>query len=97
MADKRFSILTDNLTKCIYCGSHINIHKHEVFFGSNRKKSIKYGLVVPLCRECHQGTSGVHGRDGHDLDTYLKKLAQEAFEKEYPDKDFIQEFGKNYL
>ena len=38
---------------------------------------------------------GVHFNN--DLDLKLKKEMQKAFEKEYPDKDFLKEFGKNYL
>lgn len=96
--DKRFSILTDDLSRCMVCGRRQHIDKHEIFFGSLRKKSIKYGLVVPLCHEIHhQGTDGVHGKNGRELDLHLKWLGQMAFEREYPDLDFIEEFGRNYL
>jgi hypothetical protein len=27
----------------------------------------------------------------------LKQMGQEAFEKHYPDKNFLKEFGRNYL
>ena len=97
MADKRYSILTNNLKQSYVSGSRGNIELHEIYFGSLRKKSIKRGLVVPLTREEHRGTYGVHGSRGHALDERLKKDGQRAFEKEYPGDDFIQEFGKNYL
>lgn len=93
---ERFSWIADDMTKCIVCGSHYGIEYHEIFFGSKRNLSIKYGMVVPLCAECHRGTNGVHGKNGHELDTDLKRKGQFVFEKVYPDLKFIKIFGKNY-
>lgn len=94
---KRFSILTDDLESCYACGSMVNIELHEIFFGSTRNSSKRYGLVVPLCPECHKGTYGVHGSKGKLLNTTLKEEGQRAFEKRYPATDFIKVFGRNYL
>mgnify|MGYP000490276086 CR=1 FL=1 len=60
-------------------------HRHEVFFGTaNRKKSIKYGLVVFINPEDHNMSEyGVHCRKGHEFDMYLKKLGQERAMDEY--------------
>ena len=73
--------------------------RHEVFFGPNRQKSIKDGLVVFLTPEMHRSTIGVHGKSGHDFDLYLKKLAQKRWQEYYnkTTEDFIKEYGKNYL
>ena len=73
--------------------------RHEVFFGSNRQKSIKDGLVVFLTPEMHRGTTGVHGKCGHGFDMYLKKIAQKRWQEYYnkTTEDFIKEYGKNYL
>lgn len=49
----RFSIITTDLEHCILCGKPKE-HLHELVFGKNRLNSIKYGLVVPVCLECHQ-------------------------------------------
>ena len=49
----RYSIITEDLYHCIECpnkASDIN----EIFMGRNRLNSIKYGLCIPLCRECHK-------------------------------------------
>ena len=48
--------------------------RHEIFFGTaNRKKSIKYGLVVFIRPEDHNMSEyGVHNRKGHEFDMYLK-------------------------
>lgn len=73
--------------------------RHEVFFGPNRQKSIKDGLVVFLTPEMHRGTTGVHGKCGHGFDIYLKKIAQKRWQEYYnkTTEDFIKEYGKNYL
>jgi len=97
MADKRYSILTKKLDRSYVSGSRGNIELHEIYFGALRSTSIKYGLVVPLTKEEHRGTFGVHGSKGHALNERLKKDGQRAFEKEYPDLSFREIFGKNYL
>ena len=75
-------------------------HRHEAFFGvRNRQKSIDDGLVVFLTYEMHEGTYGIHGKYGHDLDLMLKQEAEKRW-LEYYDKtidDFIDRYGKNYL
>ena len=92
----RFSIITDDLKRCFVCGKIGGIDLHEIFFGSNREKSKRYGLVVPLCHEgCHQGSKGVHFN--RQLDLEMKKIGQKAFEGHYPDEDFLEVFGRNYL
>ena len=97
MADNRFSIIVKDFDRCLICGSYLNIHKHEIFFGTaNRKLSIKYGLVVPLCHRHHNGSNaGVHYNK--ELNIKLKQQGQKAFEYHYPDLDFIKIFGKSYL
>lgn len=75
--------------------------RHEIFFGiANRKKSIKYGLVVFIRPEDHNMSEyGVHCRKGHDFDMYLKKLGQERAMDEYAltTSEFIDIFGKSYI
>lgn len=98
MSDNRFSILAKRLDVCYFCGSSVNVEKHEIFYGNpNREKSIKYGLVVPLCADHHRGTQGVHGRDGDEINKWLKERGQKAFMTCYPDLDFVKIFGKSYL
>lgn len=97
MADKRYSIIVKNFEQCLVCGTYYNIHKHEAIFGRGKRQlSIKYGLVVPLCGRHHNlSNEGVHFN--RTLDLKLKQLAQRAFEKEYPDLNFLKIFGRNYL
>ena len=75
-----------------------NLHRHEIFFGSNRKKSIEYGLVAFLTPEMHNmSNAGVHFNREFDLE--LKRLGQKAAMDYYGwnVEDFIRIFGKNYL
>lgn len=98
MSDKRYSIIADRLDRCIICGSYLDVEKHETDFGTaNRKLSIKYGLVVPLCYKHHRGTYGVHGREGSKLNKKLKELGQKAFEYHYPDLNYSDIFGENRI
>ena len=95
---KRYSILTEDLKHCIICGK-APVNKHEIFFGSNRHNSIKYGLVIPLCtKEHHKGNAeGIH--KDKELDLIWKKKGQLAYMKHYNKnvEEFISVFGKNYL
>lgn len=85
---------------CFNCGRKGNprneIH-HCIKGTSGRKLSEKFGLKVSLCPECHRGTYGVHGREGKDLDRWLKKIAQTSFEREYSHEEWMRIFGRNYL
>lgn len=89
----RYSILTDDLTKCYVCGKPKQ-ELHEIYFGKNRSNSIIFGCVVPLCYEHHRGNTGVH--HNIDLDLRLKQECQKKFQELYS-VEFINIFYKNYL
>lgn len=89
----RYSIITDDLEHCYICAERgikgvLRDDLHEVYGGSNRKRSIKNGLVVPLCRKCHQ--------DIYILN-WLKKFVQLEYEEIYSRDDFINLIGQSYL
>lgn len=72
-------------------------NRHEVFFGrAYRNKSIKDGLIVFLTNEDHEGTNGVHGKNGDKLNRYLKRTAQKAWMSYYSktEEEFRTRFGK---
>ena len=74
--------------------------RHEAFFGvRNRHKSIEDGLVVFLTHDNHEGTNGVHGKKGHQLDVMLKQQAEKRWCEYYgkTKEDFIKRYGRNYL
>lgn len=88
---KRASLFTDDLKHCYVCGK-AKEHLHEVCFGKNRKNSMKYSLVLPLCRTCHDR---MH-RDA-SLQLEYKRKGQALFNKAYPNLKFVDIFKKNYL
>lgn len=93
----RNSIIVEDLKHCLVCGTSFNIHIHHCIYGSaNRKKSEKYGLIVPLCAKHHNmSNEGVHFNK--ELDMKLKQLAQKRFMEIYPNQNFLDIFKRNYL
>lgn len=95
---KLSSIITDNAEECYFCGSHNWIEIHHIFGAANRSKSTMYGLVVPLCRWCHnEPPNGVHHNKALrlHLQTIAQKKAMERYD--WTEDDFRKIFGKNYL
>ena len=87
---------------CWLCGRNGTadpLDKHHIFGGSNRTKSERLGLVVPLCHSrCHEnGPEAVHrnGETMQALHEYGQKLAMERFG--WTIEEFRLEFGRNYL
>lgn len=90
---KRYSILQKDKSKCYFCNNKA-VDTHELIKGVNRKKCIKWGLVVYICRDCHRKTE-------EDSEFYkeTRKMAQKVWQNHYnkTTEEFIKEFGKNYL
>ena len=85
----RYSIFTNNYNKCFYCGKqNEKLDLHEVYGGSNRKRSMQNGLVIPLCRNCHSNEKII---------SYLRIQLQKEYEKNHSREQFIQLIGKNYI
>ena len=85
---------------CWVCGTIYNLHCHHTMYGvRNRKKADKDGLFVWLCQEHHEGTYGVHGMCGHELDIQLKRVSEQAWLDHYGKtvEEFIERYGKNYI
>lgn len=96
MLAKLWSVFTDDLTHCYLTGSPY-VHRHHIFGASNRKRSEKYGFIVPLHPELHNmSNEGVHFNK--ELDLKFKRMAQKDFEENHGTReDFIKEFGRSYL
>ena len=74
---------------CGYCGKYCEkLDPHEIYGGSNRKRSIKYGFVKLLCRKCHSN---------ENILQELKIKTQKEFEKTHTREEFIEIIGKSYL
>lgn len=72
------------------------MERHEIFGGSNRSFSKRYGLWINVCPSCHRrNKNSIHLNP--DKHIGLKEEGQTLFEEEYPDKDFASIFGRNYL
>lgn len=88
---KRFSILTDDLTRCYVCGKP-KLHLHEIYEGARRIPSMEYGCCLPVCFKCHQ-----RFHSDRDFAIIYKKLFQVEFEKLYSKEKFIEVFKRSYL
>lgn len=88
----RYSVFTDNLNICYLCGRKKN-DLHEVYAGRNRINSIKYGFVLPLCRECHS-----LNQNNPFFNDYWHRQGQLYWEEFIGTReDFIKVFRRNYL
>lgn len=87
----RYSIFTDKLNVCYYChipNGRVKLDMHEVYGGSNRQRSMKNGLCVPLCRRCHSNEMII-------MD--LRKWCQREYEKTHTRDEFISLIGRSYI
>ena len=85
--------------KCYLSGQTLNLDKHHIFFGSNRRNSEKYGLWVWLNHYYHIQDSGLSTpHNNRETDLHLKRLAQRKFEEVHGSRgEFMRIFGRNYL
>ena len=68
--------------RCEYCGKVCKkLDPHEVYGGSNRKRSIKNKFVKLLCRECHSNEKVI---------TQLRIDTQKEYEKNHTREEFIK-------
>ena len=76
----------------------IGSHRHEVFGGANRARSIKDGLVIFLTPEMHNMSNlGIHFNK--EFMEYAHRIGQATWMQHYnkTKEDFIKEYGRNYL
>lgn len=74
---------------CENCGKYSQrLDPHEVYGGSNRKRSIKYKFIKLLCRECHSNENIIN---------QLRIDTQKEYEKTHTKEEFIKLIGKSYI
>lgn len=74
---------------CECCGKYSKrLDPHEVYGGSNRKRSIKYKFVKLICPKCHSNEAIIN---------QLRIDTQKEFEKEHTREEFIKIIGKSYI
>lgn len=57
-----------------YYGDRLELH-HIL----RRKIDATKENCIMLCQNCHRGTKGIHGRDGHELDLKLRLELQDKY------------------
>ncbi len=74
---------------CEVCGRYSKqLDSHEIYGGSNRKRSIKHKFVKLLCRKCH---------DNKEIIKQLRIDTQKEYEKTHTRQEFIDLIGKSYI
>ena len=53
------SILHQGDPRCFFCGKRVELERHHVMSGANRKWSEQYGLWIWCCHNDHTGKDGV--------------------------------------
>lgn len=84
--------------ECWLCGKYADLDTHHIFGSALRSKSEKYGLVVNLCRKCHnEPPTGAHfnANTMQIIHEYGQRKAME--ENGWSTEEFMKEFYKNYL
>lgn len=87
------SIMTEDWEHCFVCGRQRQ-QIHHVIGGAYRKKSEKYGLLIPICEKCHRE---VHDSPHQELNKELKKIAQADFMMAHTYAEWMKQFDKNYM
>mgnify|MGYP004562899143 FL=1 len=89
----RFSVFSNNTKKCYLCGSSYNLTWHEIYAGRNRQNSMKYGLCLRLCLNCHE-----ERQEDINFNEFWHKKGQSLWESEIGSREeFIKVFRRNYL
>ena len=86
------SLLGSEDGKCWLCGEVGDTARHEIFRGTNRANSKKYGLWVAVCPRCHKR---LHTKEYQDE---MHRIGQTIYQSTGATKeDFRAIFGKSYL
>lgn len=89
----RYSIFSNDIERCYLCGSTYKLTWHEIFAGRNRQNSMKYGLCLRLCINCHS-----REQENSQFNDYWHRQGQLYWEKNIGSREeFINVFKKNYL
>lgn len=85
------SIITNDFDHCYLCG-RTEPQIHHIMNKYHKRKSEKWGLLIPLCYKCH---AKLHDNDNNM--NQMRKMGQRKFEEIYSRDMWMYEFGKNYL
>lgn len=74
---------------CEFCGKYSKrLDPHEIFGGSNRKRSIKHKFVKLICPECHSNEAIIN---------QLRIDTQKEYMENHTEEEFIRLIGKSYI
>jgi hypothetical protein len=93
-----FCIMPDNPPIWRNYRENYTLHRHEIFHGPNRKRSINDGMVIFLPPELHNMSSrGIHFN--RVFEDSVKMLAERVWMEHYNKgiEDFIRAYGRNFL
>lgn len=91
LESERYSILTDDLTMCYIC-KRPKEDMHEIYGGANRIVSIKNGLCIPICRNCHYRAT-----NDNEFSLQLKQVCQSKYEETHTREEWFGLVGRNYV
>lgn len=74
---------------CEVCGNYSKrLDPHEIYGGSNRKRSIKHKFVKLICPRCHSNEAIIN---------QLRIDTQKEYMKTHTEEEFINLIGKSYI
>lgn len=89
----RYSVFSNDTEKCYLCGSTYKLTWHEIYAGKNRQNSMKNGLCLRLCLNCHSKE-----QEDSQFNDYWHKQGQLYWEENIGSREeFIKVFRRNYL
>ena len=89
----RYSVFSNDTERCYLCGSTYKLTWHEIYAGKNRQNSMRYGLCLRLCLNCHSKE-----QEDSQFNDYWHKQGQLYWEENIGSrKEFIKAFRRNYI
>ena len=89
----RYRVFSEDTEKCYLCGSTYKLTWHEIYSGKNRQNSMKNGLCLRLCLNCHSKE-----QEDSQFNDYWRKQGQLYWEENTGSREeFIKVFRRNYL
>ena len=74
---------------CEFCGKYSKrLDPHEIYGGSNRKRSIQHKFVKLICPKCHSNEAIIN---------QLRIDTQKEYMKTHTEEEFINLIGKSYI
>ena len=89
----RYSVFSNDTKKCYLCDSTYKLTWHEIYAGKNRSNSMKYGLCLRMCLNCHS-----REQENSQFNDYWHKQGQLYWEEFIGSREeFIKVFRRSYL